>query len=121
MLTSSSWGITAEQSERGEVMELCLTEIDKCNYFINIIGNRYGYVPSKIPDFLRAKYPWLPNTEKETNAKSVTEFEVLHAALNGNLLTVDGQTRRNLFYFRKCATSGTFFFGLINHLSLTRR
>ncbi len=36
------WGITAEQAERGEVLELCLREIDQCRpYFINFLGTRY--------------------------------------------------------------------------------
>jgi hypothetical protein len=35
------WGITADQAEKGEVLNLCLQELDKCNYFINMIGNRY--------------------------------------------------------------------------------
>lgn len=76
MILIIRWGITAEQAERGEVLDLCLKEIDKCNYFINMIGNRYGYVPAKIPEDLRKRYPWLPNTDKEDNLKSVTEFEV---------------------------------------------
>jgi hypothetical protein len=41
------WGIT--EAERGEVLPICLAEIDKCHpYFIGLLGERYGYVPKHI-------------------------------------------------------------------------
>lgn len=44
------WGITEEQSERGEVLPICLAEIENCRpYFIGILEERYGYVPESIP------------------------------------------------------------------------
>lgn len=90
------WGITAEQSERGEVLGLCLQEIDKCRpYFINILGSRYGYVPQKIPADIRQKYRWLPDTDSQANDKSVTEFEVMYGALNNVM-----EATRSYFYFR---------------------
>jgi len=37
------WGVTAEQTERGETLPLCLAEIDNCRpYFISLLGERYG-------------------------------------------------------------------------------
>eukprot|EP01114_Cavostelium_apophysatum_P012931 TRINITY_DN3020_c0_g2_i1.p1 TRINITY_DN3020_c0_g2~~TRINITY_DN3020_c0_g2_i1.p1 ORF type:complete len:1203 (-),score=303.44 TRINITY_DN3020_c0_g2_i1:33-3641(-) len=90
------WGITAEQSEKGEVLALCLQEIDKCRpYFVNFIGNRYGYVPAAIPASLRTIYPFLPNTDAETNERSVTEFEIMHGALNDI-----ANANRAHFYFK---------------------
>jgi len=90
------WGITAEQSERGEVLGLCLQEIDKCRpYFINILGSRYGYVPQAIPAEIRQKYRWLPDTDSQMNDKSVTEFEVMYGALNNVM-----EASRAYFYFR---------------------
>ena len=41
------WGITPEESESGKVVEICLREIENSvPFFIGIIGNRYGWVPS---------------------------------------------------------------------------
>lgn len=102
-------------------MELCLREIDKCRpYFINILGTRYalllsfvfflyssvvlrlvsspryGYVPERIPLEIRQKYKWLPDTDSQLNDKSVTEFEVMHGALNNTR-----EATRSYFYFRK--------------------
>ena len=42
------WGITEEESKSGKVVEICLREIENSiPFFIGIIGNRYGWVPSK--------------------------------------------------------------------------
>ena len=42
------WGITTEEAMQGKVIEYCMSEIDKSRpYFLCIIGNRYGWRPSK--------------------------------------------------------------------------
>lgn len=34
------WGITAEQANTGEILDICLSEIDRCRpFFINLLGN----------------------------------------------------------------------------------
>ena len=41
------WGITEEESKTGKVVDICLREIDNSiPFFIGIIGNRYGWIPS---------------------------------------------------------------------------
>ena len=41
------WGITPEESESGKVIEICLREVENSvPFFIGIIGNRYGWIPS---------------------------------------------------------------------------
>ena len=38
------WGITVQQAERGEVLPICLAEIDRARpYFIGMLGDRYGW------------------------------------------------------------------------------
>jgi hypothetical protein len=64
---------------------------------------RYGYVPTSIPSEIRQKYAWLPNTDNESNDKSVTELEVMHGALN-NI----NQASRAYFYFREGTNTGKF-------------
>ena len=44
------WGVTEEQSQRGETLRICLDEIDRCRpsapvYFIGLLGERYGWIP----------------------------------------------------------------------------
>jgi tetratricopeptide (TPR) repeat protein/ABC-type dipeptide/oligopeptide/nickel transport system ATPase subunit len=75
------WGVTAEQTERGETLPLCLGEIDRCRpYFISLLGERYGWVPP--PDYykpeLLERQPWL---KERMGGASVTELEILHGVL----------------------------------------
>jgi tetratricopeptide (TPR) repeat protein len=75
------WGVTAEQTERGETLPLCLAEIDNCRpYFISLLGERYGWVPPA--DFykpaLLERQPWL---KERMGGASVTELEILHGVL----------------------------------------
>jgi tetratricopeptide (TPR) repeat protein len=100
------WGITEEQSRKGEVLPICLAEIDRARpddatrpYFIGILGERYGWVPS-VDDFTRDvidRHPWLAG---HIGGKSVTELEILHGVLNDP--TMRG---RAFFYFRDPETS----------------
>mgnify|MGYP004447385681 FL=1 len=42
------WGVTAEESKSGKVIDICLKEIENSiPFFIGIIGNRYGWVPKE--------------------------------------------------------------------------
>ena len=42
------WGITQEESQSGAVVDICLKEIENSiPFFIGIIGNRYGWIPSE--------------------------------------------------------------------------
>src|SRR6056297_3646701 len=67
------WGVTEEQAENGEVLGVCLHEIENCRpYFIGLMGERYGWVPPKEkikPDVIQTQ-PWL----EEHLDKSVTEM-----------------------------------------------
>jgi len=92
------WGITVEEAERGEVLPICLAEIDRSRpYFIGMLGERYGWIPPHevyAPDFLE-RQPWL---KKHRGGKSVTELEILHGVLNNRHMK-----GRAFFYFRSPA------------------
>jgi len=86
------WGITQKQAEKGEVLPICLAEIQRCRpYFIGLLGERYGWVPDEIPEELIEQEPWL----NERLHHSVTELEILHGVLNNPKMC-----RHALFYFR---------------------
>ena len=70
------WGVTEEQAERGEVLPVCLAEIDRCPYFIGLLGERYGFVPESIDPGLEKSRPWL----KEHREQSITSLEIVHGA-----------------------------------------
>jgi len=88
------WGITAEQAERGEVLPIILSELDRSTYFVGLLGERYGAVPSAdaYTVELLEQQPWL---NEHAGGKSLTEFEVLHGVINNPKMT-----GRALFYFR---------------------
>jgi nephrocystin-3 len=73
------WGITRQQADNDQVLGLCLQQIDECRpFFLGLLGGRYGWVPSKFPVEVGARYGW---TQHYTG-KSVTELEILHGVLN---------------------------------------
>lgn len=89
------WGITAEQAERGEVLPICLAEIDRSRpFFVGLLGERYGWIPPAdgYPAHVVESQPWL---EAHRGGKSVTELEILHGVLNDPKMA-----GRALFYFR---------------------
>ncbi len=72
------WGITQEESRSGKTIRICLEEIDRCPYFIGILGSRYGWRPGiaeieKDADLLK-RYPWL--SELAQNDRSIIEMEM---------------------------------------------
>ena len=91
------WGITEEKQAEGQVLPICLKEIEGCRpYFIGILGGRYGWVPDSIVPELLKRQLWLKNHK----GKSVTELEIIHGVL-------EDPAMRELafFYFRVPKTS----------------
>ena len=93
------WGVTQDQSDNDEALELCLEEIDRCRpeegdrrpFFIGILGERYGWVPGTVkPEVLR-RYDWIPDYPEH----SVTALEIIHGVLLNP--PMQGQS---FFYFR---------------------
>jgi len=86
------WGVTEEQAERGEVLPICMAEIEKCRpYFIGLLGEQYGWMPDFIDPELIKIQSWLA----ERKECSVTELEILHGVLNKPEMA-----NRTYFYFR---------------------
>lgn len=85
------WGITEEQSENDEVLDLCLNQIDECRpFFLGLLGERYGWVPKKLSPG-QSKMGW---TQQHTG-KSVTELEILWGVLLNSEMRDHG-----IFFFR---------------------
>jgi len=94
------WGVTAEQAERGEVLPICLREIENSRpYFICLLGERYGWVPPKeaISPYLFATEDWIADHLD----RSVTEMEIIHGVFNNPAMH-----ERAFFYFRDPAFAG---------------
>lgn len=42
------WGVTEDAARNGQVVSICLQEIDNSRpFFIGIVGDRYGWCPSR--------------------------------------------------------------------------
>ena len=88
------WGITEEQSAEGQVLPLCLAEIERSRpYFLGLLGERYGWIPDTIPPEVVQREKWL--TEHVADRTSVTELEILHGVLNNPKMAGHA-----FFYFR---------------------
>ncbi len=87
------WGVTKEQADNDQVLELCLQQIEACRpFFIGILGERYGWVPRAIPAEALSRYGWVQSEA----GKSITELEILHG-----LRRMDpGMRSRAFFLFR---------------------
>ncbi len=73
------WGVTEQQADSGGALDVCLERIDACRpFFVGLLGERYGWVPEKLPERVTSKYGWMQYT---TN-KSITELEILYGVLN---------------------------------------
>jgi WD40 repeat protein len=90
------WGVTKEQADNDETLDVCLDEIDTCRpFFIGILGERYGYVSSNLPDRIASKYGWI----RHHTGKSITELEIAYGVLQNPQMR-----RRAFFYFRDAAS-----------------
>jgi nephrocystin-3 len=86
------WGVTEDRAERGEVLRVCLTEIERCRpYFIGILAERYGSVPKEIPPELIEDQKWIDKNRD----RSLTELEIIYGVLEN-----PSMAERARFYFR---------------------
>ena len=76
------WGITPEESQSGKVVEICLREIENSEpFFVGIIGNRYGWIPSAddLGESLRERFTQVDGYVERR--LSVTEMEMQFGVL----------------------------------------
>ena len=92
------WGVPDEATAEGRVLPLCLAEIERCPYFIGLLGERFGWVPDEIPADLLQAQPWLGEQRKQ----SVTAIEILYGALRN-----PEKAGRAFFYFRDPGDAAT--------------
>lgn len=85
------WGVTEEDTRSHKTLELCLTEISRCQFFMGILGERYGWTPDNyyVPD--TPEYDWV---RAYPPGASVTEIE-MHAAA----LSRAGEKKDHAFFF----------------------
>lgn len=91
------WGIDTEEQSESRVVPICLGEIRRCEYFIGVLGERYGWTPDVLPAEVIAENPWLTGLARH----SVTDLEITLGALLPGV-----HAAQALFYFRDPAVLG---------------
>lgn len=86
-LVDLRWGVTDDQKRNGKVISTCLQEIDNSRpFFIGLIGDRYGWVPSveeiSLNPELTERYPEILAFCKEE--LSITEMEMRYGIKNSS-------------------------------------
>ncbi|MDA3878122.1 MAG: DUF4062 domain-containing protein, partial [Halothiobacillus sp.] len=103
------WGVTEEESNNGQTIEICMKEIDRCRdhppFFIGFIGERYGWVPSLENEKLAAYWeahkdsPYAKRIKEALDTGiSVTELEIQYAFLD------NPSTKEHARFFLRDAT-----------------
>lgn len=90
------WGITEEDARNGKIVQLCLNELRRRPVLVAIIGDRYGWIPSRNDIAgvdMQHQFPWLPSAG--TERLSLIELEIMEGALAHPLMA-----GRAFFYFR---------------------
>ncbi|KAI8493689.1 Telomerase protein component 1 [Branchiostoma belcheri] len=87
------WGITEEESRSEKSLEICLSEVSRCQFFLGILGERYGWVPDSYAAPDTPEFDWLKSYPA---GRSMTELEIHHAALTDP----SAAQGRAFFYFR---------------------
>ena len=74
-------------------LELCLTELSTCQFFLGMLGERYGWLPDRhaLPDL--PEFDWVRDYPA---GASVTELEMFAGALS----KTDEARERAFFYMR---------------------
>ena len=86
------WGVTEEEAEQGNVLDIILSEIDRSRpFFIAILGERYGSVSEKVPKDTEFTHSWL----RDYPGHSYTALEIVHGVLHRPNIA-----QRAFFYFR---------------------
>ena len=70
------WGIPPAEARRGGTVRSCLAEVSRCNFFVGLIGTRYGWIPdrSQFTDAVIAEFPVLRDSPPQL---SITHLEFL--------------------------------------------
>ena len=89
-------------------LELCLGEVAKCQLFVGILGDRYGWIPSRYELPSTPEFQWI---QSYPPGASVTELEINHAALANPAAA----QQRAFFYLRNNAFL-RFAVQLINYI-----
>ena len=70
------WGVTEAAVQNNEMLPLCMDEIDQSNFFVGMVGERYGWVPEEYATPNEPRFDWLKN---HPAGHSITSLEMEYA------------------------------------------
>ncbi|XP_072885036.1 telomerase protein component 1 isoform X1 [Hemitrygon akajei] len=87
------WGITEQESRSNRQLELCLSEVARCQLFVLILGERYGQTLDdySLPDL--PQFQWVKDYPK---GRSITELELMQF-----LRQTPGDPRQTCFVYTR--------------------
>jgi telomerase protein component 1 len=87
------WGVTEKEMHSDKGIDICLSEVAKCDFFIGLLGDRYGWIPSSYLVSDTPDFDWLKTYPP---GRSITELEIQQAVAAGR----DKAEETAFFYFR---------------------
>ena len=87
------WGITENEASENKTLDICLKQVLECEFFIGMLGERYGYVPDSYQVKRTPELNWVCNYPL---GASITELEIQCASFEKN----DRRLEKTFFYFR---------------------
>ncbi|PAA91182.1 hypothetical protein BOX15_Mlig031198g5 [Macrostomum lignano] len=70
------WGVTEEEARRESLVPICLDEVRRCDLFIGLLGDRYGFTPASYAAPADPAFDWVRDCPP---GRSITELEMRHA------------------------------------------
>ena len=67
------WGITESEAESNQTLGLCLNQVLNSDYFLNMLGDRYGHVLDEYSVIRNPQLAWL---DSFPSGASITELEI---------------------------------------------
>lgn len=88
------WGLTEDDLASSRFLDISINEVQKCDLFIGIYADRYGWSPSDelLNDETKRKYPWI--SELVQKGASIQEIEY-------NALLHSKKQVRSIFMFKR--------------------
>uniref|UniRef100_UPI00398E90D5 telomerase protein component 1-like n=1 Tax=Pristiophorus japonicus TaxID=55135 RepID=UPI00398E90D5 len=87
------WGITEEESRGNRQLELCLSEVSRCQLFVGILGERYGQI---LQEYSLPNLPQFEWVKSYPRGRSITELEIVQFLQQKN----DCSSETSFFYTR---------------------
>ncbi|XP_067870025.1 telomerase protein component 1-like [Heterodontus francisci] len=94
------WGITEEESRGNRQLELCLSEVSRCQLFVGILGERYGQI---MQDYSLPNLPQFEWVKAYPQGRSITELEIMQFLRRND----DCASQTSFFYTRDPAVQSS--------------